>query len=66
MLKQGFYVVQLNYIDHWRIHAIISLSLFCQTNIGHCSVFVMGLIIAGGNGIACYLYRRQLSIEICK
>jgi hypothetical protein len=28
-LKQGFYVVQLNYIDHWRIHAIISLSLFC-------------------------------------
>jgi hypothetical protein len=26
----------------------------------------MGLIIAGGTGIACYRYRRQLSIEICK
>ena len=47
---------------------MISLSLFCKTNIGHCSVVVMGLILVGGTGIACYQRRRikTLLVEICK
>ena len=33
--------------DQRKVYDIISLSLFCKTNIGHCSVILLGILIGG-------------------